>query len=496
LLKLRRAQDLTTDLTAEEHEAWRAGAVEQRGIQHIPDDERRLTTRGLAGLWAGTQWNVAYIVFGLIVASFGLSLWQTIVVILVGNLSYILTGLASLQGPEAGTTSFAVSRAPFGQNANRIVGFFNWLTMVGYEVLNIYLAVAIAASLFALGDVTGLSFGVQLLLVVAAAVIQLLVPLMGHATITKIMSWIVWPFVVLFAIMAVLVLKHISFPTHNGSFGTWTLALAVIISAGGIGWAIEGNDFSRYLPRGTSQRSTVAAVLLGAGLPTVLLELLGACAFYTSGKVFDVIGVSDSFSDWFRIPFLILAMIQVWCTGALVVYSSGVTIQAIGIPLKRWAATALDGIIGIALALFVVTSGSFYSKLAGFVLYAIVWAVPWTAILLTDWILRRGRYDSHDLLLERGGRYWRKGGIHWPAIIAQALGMGAALLWLDASTAYPAFTGPLSSSFGGSDLSWLTGFVVAAVVYLVLAGPSVRREGRAATADSIPDDAVSAAATA
>jgi nucleobase:cation symporter-1, NCS1 family len=469
--------EFTTDLTAETSETWHAGTLEQRGIQHIPDHQRKLTPRALTGLWAGSQWNVAYIVFGLLVASFGLSLWQTIAVIIIGNLSYVVTGLASLQGPVTGTTTFAINRASFGQNGNRIISVFNWMTMVGYEVLNIYLVVAIAAALFKLGDITHLSFGVQLLMVVIAAGVQLLVPLLGHATITKIMNMTVWPFIALFAVMAVLVLRHASFPSHGGPFGLWTIALAVVISAGGIGWAIEGNDFSRYLPSSTPRISTVFAVVIGAAIPTILLELLGACAFYTSRESFDVIGVSTSFSEWFRIPFLILAACQVWCTGALVVYSSGVTVQAIGLPLRRWVATGIDGVIGTALALAVVSNGNFYGKLAGFVLYAIVWAVPWVSIFLVDGYLRRGKYVSKDLMAGRGGLYWRNGGFHWPALIAQALGMAASLMWLDASTAYPAFTGPIAQhAFGGSDLSWLAGSVVAGLVYYALARRSVRRE--------------------
>jgi nucleobase:cation symporter-1, NCS1 family len=479
---------LTTDLTSEDSEAWELGTVEQRGIEQIPEADRRLTPRGLAGLWAGGQWQVTYLVFGLLVASLGLSLWQAIAVILVGNLSYAVTGLASLQGPRTGTTTFGTSRAAFGWNANRVIGLFNWLTMVGYEVLNIYIIVSLAAELLDLGNITHLNFGVQLLMVVIAAAIQLILPILGHATITRFLGWIVWPFILLFAVMSVLVLKDTNFPTHTASFGLWTVALSIVISAGGLGWSTEANDFSRYLPRRTSSRATILSVIVGAAIPSVLIELLGACAFYTSRGAFDVVGVSTSFSDWFKIPFLIFAMAQIWCTGALTVYSSGVTVQAIGLPIRRWIATLMDGIIGTCLAVAALASAHFYSDLAGFVLYAIVWAAPWVSIFLVDWYLRRGRYVSKDLVANQRGLYWHNGGFHWPAVVAQALGMGAALMWLDGSAAFPKFTGPLAkSAFGGSDLSWLMGAAVAGVVYLGLAHGSVRRE--AANQSSLVDPA-------
>ena len=51
-------------------------------------------------MWAGAVWNVEFVVYGgLAVVVFGLSFAQAVVVIVIGNLFYLLTGLASLQGP-------------------------------------------------------------------------------------------------------------------------------------------------------------------------------------------------------------------------------------------------------------------------------------------------------------------------------------------------------------------------------------------------------------
>ena len=72
---------------------------------------------------------------------FGLSFAQAVVIILIGNLFYLLTGLASLQGPRAGTTTFAISRAPFGPRGNKMPSFFNWVTQVGFEIEGIALIV-------------------------------------------------------------------------------------------------------------------------------------------------------------------------------------------------------------------------------------------------------------------------------------------------------------------------------------------------------------------
>jgi len=102
------------------------------------------------------------------------------------------------------------------------------------------------------------------------------------------------------------------------------------------------------------------------------------------------------------------------------------------------------------------------------------------SIYLTDSWLRRDRYDPASLLPGRGGLYYRRGGIGWPALIAQAAGLAAAALWLNA---YPPFVGPLASRFGGafgSDFSVFCGLIAGGGVYWLLAGAALRAEGQAA----------------
>ena len=123
---------------------------------------------------------------------------------------------------------------------------------------------------------------------------------------------------------------------------------------------------------------------------------------------------------------------------------------------------------------------NFSKDFAGFLLYIVVWLAPWFGILITDWLLRRRRYDPLALRSNRDGLYWRNGGIHWPAIIAQVVGMVAALMWINAAGDYPSYTGPISNHFpglAGGDFSWALGIIVASLLYWVLAGRGVRREG-------------------
>jgi nucleobase:cation symporter-1, NCS1 family len=465
---------------------YAAFKIEQRGIDLIPDSERKMKPSGLFWLWSGAVFNVEYFYYGTLVMFLGLSVLQAVVVILIGNLFYVVLGLASLQGPQAGTTTFMISRAPFGQNGNRLVALFNWVTQVGFEIEGIYFVVATIILLFSLHG-TNLNGPAKIVVIIFAAMLQMIMPLLGHATISKVLRYLGYVFIVFFALLAAFTLNRLHLSTFHAkpvSFAVWTTALVLVISLGGLGWTANGNDYSRYLPRDTKLSKTFWAATLGAAVPSILLELLGVLAFTITTKIVGItqLGVPDTFPSWFVTPFLIFAVFQLLAINTIDMYSSGVTLQALGVPVRRWGAVIIDTVVCAVVTGIILFHGNFYKDFAGFLLYIVVWLAPWLSIFITDWLLRGRRYDSLSLRSARDGLYWRNGGIHWPAIIAQVLGMIAALMWINADFAVPSYVGPLSNHFpglAGGDFSWALGIVVAGLVYWALAARTIRQEAAA-----------------
>jgi NCS1 family nucleobase:cation symporter-1 len=476
-----------------------ATRVEQRGIEHVPLDQRWGKPSGLFWMWAGAVWNVEFVTYGaLAVIVFGLSFVQALFMIIVGNLFYLLTGLASLQGPRAGTTTFAISRAAFGPNGNRMPSFFNWITQVGFEIEGIAFIVLAA---IAIGDRFKLVSGTpaKIIFIVAAVLIQAVLPTLGHAAVLKALRWLTLPFIALFVIMAILTTSKVNLhiPAHGAAWGSVMIFLALVISAGGLGWTENANDYSRYLPPDTDRRQIVIAVALGGGIASALLEILGAAIATGVSSATSVAGLTAGFPSWFIVPFLIVAILQLFAINTIDLYSSGVTLQSLIPKLKRIQCVAIDTVVCGALAAYAIFSGKFFSLLAAFLLFIIVWLGPWCAIYLIDSWLRKNRYDTDGLLNERG-RYYRSGGVFWPAIIAQVLGMVAAALWLNAfSLTSLTYVGPLASRIGGvtlsagphpfvlaagSDFSVFMGLIVGGIVYWVLASRTVRAEGEATPA--------------
>jgi len=312
--------------------------------------------------------------------------------------------------------------------------------------------------------------------------IQAVLPTLGHTAVLKALRWLAIPFVVLFVVLAILTAgkANLHSVAHGAGWGELFVFLALVIAAGGLGWTENGNDYSRYLPASTDKKRIVVAVALGAAIPSALLEILGAAVGTAVPAAADSpTGLVAGFSTGFVVPFLILAIIQLFAINTLDLYSSGVTLQSLIPRLHRLHCVAIDTVVCAALAAYAVFSNDFFGLLTGFLLYIILWLGPWCAIYLVDSYLRHNRYD-HDALLNEGsdGRYYRNGGVHWPAVIAQVVGGVAAFLWLNASSGGTlASVGPLSSRNMGSDFSVFIGLFIGGLVYLALAGRAVRAEG-------------------
>ncbi|UGT40457.1 cytosine permease [Nocardia yamanashiensis] len=432
--------------------------VEQRGIDRVPVGERRGTPFHLAGLWGGIVLNPLTVVYGALLVSFGLSPLQCLLAVLIGNLTWLVTGLVSLIGPAAGTPTFVVSRSIMGRWGNRPLALLNWLMQVGYEVLDLVLMVLAVTALL---DMAGVEIGGtgKLLVMVALSLAQSALPLLGHAAILRTVRTLILPFAAGFAVLAYLTADRLTVPeVPDAGWAAFLGGIALVASGSGLGWTPNAADVARYLPVGSDRRRVVGAVALGAGVPQILLMLVGVGVGFLTPAASDVVsGLPAAFPTWFAVPFLLLLIVQLGSLNGLNLYSSGLTLQAAGVPLGRVAAVALDSVACTVLAGIVLASGDFNTALSNFLLFMIVWFAPWSAILVVDYFLRRASYS--DVELERPARWGT------PGLIAQALGMAASGLCLVTTI----WSGWAAQALGGLDLSVFAGLAVGGLTYLLLA---------------------------
>ena len=488
-----------TDVVDRLPESDLAFHVEQHGIDFVPESERWATPRAVAGLWAGASVNVEYLVYGAILASFGFSFVQTVVLIVIGNLSWALVGLTSLQGPQAGTTTFAINRAPFGPKGSRLIAGFNWLTQIGFEVEGLILIVGAGLVLAHEGGVHTSNW-LKAVLILGAVAIQVVLPFLGHATMAKVLRWLIVPFVVIYIVLACFAAghAHVSAPAASYvNWQLWTVGLAFTITLSGLGWTENGNDYSRYLPSGVSGRSVVGWIFVGTALPEIALMTLGSAVYtfigtsasWNGSSPFNAFVNQHVLPGWFVAIFMCFVVVQLFGINSLDLYSSGVTLQAMGVRLRRYHAVLLDSAICLGITFYAVFDAHFSTLLKDFVEIVIVWIAPWCGIYVTDWLLRRRLANA--VALQQAGPaspYWASGGINWAAIAAQVLGGVAALQALSLTFHVPTWLNSISSHNGGLDASVFLGFGVGALAYLLLGGSTVSRQEDAIA--RLDDDAV------
>ena len=476
--------------------------VEQHGIDFIAESERWATPRNIAGMWAGSSINVEYFVYGALLMGFGFSFWTAVSIIVLGNLSFLLLGLASLQGAETGTTAFTISRAAFGTRGSRIVSFFNWITQLGFETEGLILIVGAVTVLSQLAGIH-VSNALKVVFIVVATCIQAVMPYLGHATMVKVLKALIVPFAVIFAVFAIFIAKH-AHPSSVFVFAhgwePYTAGLAFTIALSGLGWTECGADYTRYVPRDAKKGAIVGWIFLGTAIPEIIMMILGALSFsflsnsatWNSSNPFEALFHQHGLPSWFVVIFLVFAIVQLFGINSLDLYSSGVSVQAMGLKLKRYQAVLLDSVIACALTIWATFGSSFSIYMKDFVGVIIVWIAPWFGVYITDWLLRKYKYNAAELQkTDSSSLYWGNGGFNWNALIAFVIGLCVSttafskapppvnfpLHWMTPfSNHYGAFycdgsakaaCGP-AGWFGGADMSVFFGIFGAALLYFIL----------------------------
>ncbi|TXJ74594.1 nitrate reductase [Streptomyces lavendulae] len=452
-----------------------SGGVESHGIDHIPDSERRGRPRELFSVWAAANVNYLSLVVGGALVLTGLSLWQALAVVVVGNLFWLLTGLLAVPGPAAGAPSEVITRTLYGVRGNRVNNAVTgWLISVCYFALN--LAAAATAAFSLVGD-TGLpvNTAVKALVVVLIAALTLAISVWGHAAIVRLYLPITLVLAAVFAVLAVVVLRHTDFgyvparPLTGTALWATVLAGTALIASGPLSYTTSA-DFSRYLPRATPARAVAGWTAFGGFLPSVLVCGLGACAATAVDMNDPESSLQPLLPAWFRPLFLLALVLGTIALNALTAYSAGLALQAVGLRIRRQVSVLVDGTVSVSLTLYALLVSNFLDTVGDVLQLTVVLLGPSTAVYAVDIVLRRNRYDGPALADETPtGPFWFTAGVNWRGALALCLGVAASALGVDT-----VYTGPLAAALGGVDVALPAGLVVSAVAYALLARPDAR----------------------
>lgn len=475
------------------HASESEGAIETRGLEPVPDDERTGHVRELFPTWVAANITVLLLTIGagLIVFN-GLNFWQVLIVgITAPVVSYGIVGLISVAGQRGGSPGMALSRAVFGRRGNLFPGSLIWVARWGWETIN-----AVTGS-YALLTVLDLLLGIKpstplivatLLLFVACT---FLVSGLGINALRVCSRWSTY----LFGAFSVLVLIHLVANTDWSAVfdkpaGSAAMMVAGIgtLAAGGISWAPSGPDFTRYLPRTASSKAMVGSTVGGATIVVLPMVLMGAVMAVSTPDLASagdpVSFIGELLPAWISVPYLLIALVGMVLINSMSMYSAGFTAQTLGVRVPRAWAVSVNAVISLVFGfLLMVVATSFIGSFISFLTLLAVAFSAWIGVFGVD-MLRRRSYDGEALMdTTRTSAYWYRGGFARQAMVSWGVALLVGLLF----TKVDWFAGPLASSWiGRNGLGWAVTVVVAALLYAALPRTRPAQSAEPGTAEREP----------
>ena len=444
--------------------------VEPFGIERITERERHGRPWKLFPFWFGANVSLYSFLVGFLgIAILRLPVEVAIAGVVLGTLLGSLPfGLLSIVGPATGYPQIAQSRSSFGRRGAYVPAALNWFSTTGWSAVTFILG-GLALSL-----VLPISFAAG---VTIFALIQLAVAFYGHNFLHRFEQGIAPILVVVFGAMSVVAVGGAAgsayAPTGGGVAGF--VFMTILAASIPLSWAPYAADFSRYLPQVTSRRSIFFAAFLGMAVACIWVEAIGVLLTTSLGSLGDpVVVFAHAFGDGYVVPLYVLLVVSLLAANAPNLYSSGLSLLALDVPVKRWSSVIVGGAIATVLA---IVGGAdriaFYQNWLFFVEY---WIAPWAAIVLVSFFLYRprGAEPSPDK-----ARPWRLS-----ALLAYAAALLVAVPFMARA---PPSLGVVASALDGVDLSNLVSFLSAALLFPAFASREMRAARRVSGADRAGD---------
>jgi NCS1 nucleoside transporter family len=431
----------------------------------IPEHARTSTVAHQFWIWAGA--NIAPInwVLGALGIALGLSLWQTIGVLVIGNvIGMAVFGFFVLMGQQTAVSQMVLSRAAFGRRGAYLPALMQGLLAVGWCAINTWIILDLVIALF---DKIGIHGGDGLKITVAIAImlIQVWLAAIGFRAIARFERWTVpITLVVLLAMTIVAWTKNdVDWGYAGGGLHgklLWS-SLTALMTAIGIGWGITwfayASDYSRFVSLDVPRRKLYVGSVLGQFIPTVWLGIFGATLATVTQEVDPGQLVVDSFGA-LAVPVLLLVIHGPIATNVLNIYSCGLCAQTLDWKVDRRALSLGVGVLATLFTIYLILNGDFASNLDGWLAGLVTWVAPWGAIMLVYYYaIAKQRVDVNALFEPPGSS--KVPDIVWEAIIPFLLGIVATWMFEYGIPSY--LQGPIAKNLGGIDLSWLAGAIVA-----------------------------------
>lgn len=465
--------------------------LELNGTNVIAESERKGRARALFWPWCGANVSLLALSYGAFFLAFGVSFNQVIAAAVLGTvLSFVLVGFSSLAGKKSNAPTMVISRAAFGVKGNVIPGLLSYLVFVGWETVLVSLATLATGTVFErVGSIDkdlAMVFGF-----IIAAGLTVAGGVLGHQVIMKLQKTLTLLTVAMTLIYIGLSIDQVNWSAvqdiPTGTFQAFIGATIFGITGIGLGWVNSAADYSRYLPRTVKGSSVVLWTVLGASIVPITLVIYGSLLAGSDANLFNAIAsdpigaLTTLLPTWYLIPFALVAVLGLVGGAILDLYSSGLTLISIGIPVKRHIAASIDALIMLIGTIYIVWFASnFFIPFQGFLLTLGVPVAVWSAVFVTDVLIRKAPYIQEDLYRPDGAYgAWNKSSIYL-LVIGSFIGWGfvsnSSASWLSWQGYFLGVVGGREGTWASANIGVILALAVGSIGYLLLSLKKVRRQ--------------------
>ena len=445
--------------------------LDNHGIAPVPAADRDSTPLQQFWIWAGATIAPINWILGALGIILGLSLIETLLVLVIGNvIGCALFGVFCLMGSRTGVNQMTLSRAAFGRRGAYLPAAAQMLMTMGWLGVNTWVVLDLVLGLLGHFGIDHPGTTTKYVVGFAILAVQAVIAIVGFYWIQAFEKWTVPIAAAIMVLMSILAWSKVNIvwghsTAHGGD--KWT-AITQLTTAIGVGWGITwltwSSDYTRFIKPTVPDRkvfwTTWAAILI----PTVWLGFLGA-TIASGGVQSDPADFVTAAFGSFSIPVLFLVMHGPVATNILNLYSASLAALSLDIRAARWKVALVVSIVGTGALIWFIQSANWANRFDQWLASVVLWISAWAGVMCVDYLVfRRGKIDVPALYASPQESIY--GDVNWAAVIGMLAGLVAGWAWGYGLVGF--LQGPIAKATHNVDLSWLTGFGVAAVLYYVL----------------------------
>ena len=443
-------------------------------IEPIPDGDRDSTGPQQMWIWAGANIAPVNWALGALGIILKLGLWETIGVIVIGNLfGCAIFAAFTVMGHKTGVNQMVLARSAFGRRGAYLPSLLMFLMTLGWIGVNTYFPVKISMAILGQFGIPDNWFA-NFLVITVVMILQVGIGIYGFYAIRTFEKYSVPATVAIMVLMSVLAWSQPGIVNWNlqsslapgAHFAMLTLLMTAIGVGWGISWVTWASDYSRFVPRSVSSSSVFWYSYVGMFVPSVWLAILGATIASVTLDADPAKMVSAVFGGVASLLVLLMVLHGPIASNILNVYSAALAALSMGLKLSRTLLAIIVGVAGYAVTVYFISAPSFAKAFDNWLISLLLWMSPYAGVVMADFFIKRKSViDVSELYKSPETSIY--GDINWNGMISFILGLIAG--WSVQDGLVPALQGPISTNFlGGADFSWLFGILVSGGAYLVL----------------------------